>query len=51
MREVVDNVFCEICMIQLGRAVTWRHRQVCKRQRMQQVQNIWLAGTGLLKSN
>jgi len=45
----VDNVFCALCMICPGSAVSW-NRQVCNRQSMQRVQNTWSIGTSMLLS-
>ena len=38
MREVINLVFRDLCMVCLGSAVSW-NRQDCNRQSMQQVQN------------
>jgi len=38
MREVIDYVFCALCMICRGSAFSW-NRQDCNRQSMQQVKN------------
>jgi len=44
MREVIDSIFCALCMVCPGRAVSW-NRQDCNRQSMQVVQNTWSVGT------
>ena len=49
MREVIDCVFCALCMVFLGRAVIW-HRQDCNRQSMQRVQITWSIGTALCQN-
>jgi len=46
MRELIDYVFCALCMVCPGSAVSW-NRQDCNRQSMQQVENTWSIGTGL----
>jgi len=46
MREVIDHVFCALCMVCPGRAVSW-NGQDCNRQSMQRVQNTWSIGNGL----
>jgi len=38
MKEVIDYVFCALCMVCPGSAVSW-NRHGCNRQSMQQVQN------------
>jgi len=49
MREVIDHVFCALCMVCLGKAISW-HRQDCNRQSMQRVQNTGSIGTGLCQN-
>jgi len=46
MRKVIDYVFCALCMVRPGKALSW-NRQDCNRQSMQRVQNTWSIGTGL----
>jgi len=46
MREVNNYVFCPLCMVCPGSAVSWNH-QDCNRQSIRRVQKIWLFGTGL----
>jgi len=46
MREVIDYVFCAICMVCPDSVVSWNH-QDCNRQSMQGVQNTWSIGTSL----
>jgi len=46
MREVTNYVFCALCMVCPGSAVSW-NRQGCNRQSMQHMQNTWSFGTGL----
>jgi len=46
MREAIDYVFCALCMVCPGSAVSW-HRQDCNRQSMPRVQNTRRIGTGL----
>jgi len=43
----VDDVFCALCIVCLGSAVSW-NRQGCNRQSIQWVQNTWSTGIGLL---
>ena len=42
-----DYVFCALCMVCPGSAVSW-NRQGCSRQSIEWVQNNWSVGTGLL---
>jgi len=46
MREVMDYVFCALCLVCPGRAASC-HRHDCNRQSTQRVQNTWSIGTGL----
>jgi len=46
VREVIDYVFCALCMVCPGSAVSW-NRQDYNRQSMQRVQTTWSIGTGL----
>jgi len=39
MREVIKYVFCTLCMVWLGSAVSW-NRQNCNKQSMRQVQHL-----------
>jgi len=43
MGEVIDHVFCVLCMVCPGRTVSW-NRQECNRQSMQRVQYTWSIG-------
>jgi len=45
----VDYVFCALCMVCPGSAVSW-NSQDCNRQSMKRVQNAWSIGTGLLSN-
>ena len=49
MREVIDYVLCALCIVCLGRAVSW-NRQDCNKQRMQRMQKTWSTGTGLCQN-
>jgi len=46
MRDVIEYVFCGLCMVCPGSAVSW-NRQDCNRQSMQRAQNTWSIGTVL----
>jgi len=46
MRQVIDDVFCALCMVSPGSAVSW-NRQDYNRQSMQRVKNTWSSGAGL----
>jgi len=48
MREEVDSVFCALCMVCLGRAISWL-RQGCYRQSMQHVQGTRRLGLVCVK--
>ena len=49
MRKVNDYVFCALCMVCPGSAVSW-NRQDCNRQSMQRVQITWSIGTALCQN-
>jgi len=44
--EVIDFVFCALCMVCPDSAVSWNRRD-CNRQSMKRVQNTWSFGIGL----
>jgi len=46
MRGVIDYIFCALCMVSPGSALSW-NCQGCNRQSMQRVQNTLSIGTGL----
>jgi len=46
MREIINYVFCALCMVCLSSAVS-PNRQNCNKQSMQRVQNTWSLGTDL----
>jgi len=46
MREVIGYVFCALCVVCPGSALSW-NRQNCNRQSVQRVQNTWSVGTNL----
>jgi len=46
MREVIGYVFCALCMVCLGSAVSWSS-QDCNRQSRQRVANTWSTRAGL----
>ena len=48
MREVIDYVFCAICMVCPGSVVSWNH-QDCNRQSMQRVQNTCSVGISVFR--
>ena len=45
-KEVIEYVFCALCMVCPGSAFSW-NSQDCNRESMQRVQNTWSIGTGL----
>jgi len=46
IKELIDYVFCALCMVCAGSAVSW-NREDCNRQSMQRVHNTWSVGAGL----
>jgi len=46
MTEVIDYMFCALCMVSPGSAVSWNH-QDNNRPSMQRVKSTWSIKTGV----